>query len=53
MTAYEAVLIRGLDEWPPLPPLRTEREFRWYHLAVLAASAFVLGVIVWGSAVGA
>ena len=31
----------------PLPPLRTEREFRWYHVGIIAASFFALGVIVY------
>lgn len=47
MTAYEAVLIRGIDTWPPLEPLRDAREMRWYHLTVIAASAFVIGVAAW------
>lgn len=47
MTAYEAVLILGLEYWPPLEPLHKRRDMAWYHLAVLAAAAFVLGLCCW------
>ncbi len=36
----------------PLPPLRSEQTFRWYHLGALAACAFMWGVVVWNVVTG-
>jgi len=50
MTAYETVVINGQD-YPPEPPLHTLREFRWYHLTLLAAFTFALGIVAYNAAV--
>lgn len=46
--AHDWVLLGAPLE--PLPPLRTESTFRWQHLAVIAALAFVLGVVIYNVA---
>ena len=44
---YTAVLLgEGFQD----PPLRLFPGMRWYHVAVLAALAFVLGVVIYNSA---
>ena len=48
---HEHVLIGGdPPELKPPPALYNDAQMRWSHLAVLAACAFVLGVIVWNVA---
>jgi len=46
-TAYVAVLLgAGFND----PPLRLTRDMRWWHLLVISASVFAVGVAVYHTA---
>jgi hypothetical protein len=34
----------------PLPPAGPDPQFRWQHLGVIGALAFVMGVVIWNLA---
>lgn len=45
---YEHVILGGdPPELKPPPPLFNDAGMKWAHLAVIAACAFVMGLVVW------
>lgn len=49
MTPYDAVLIHSHSVWPLPVPLRLLPGMAWYHLAVISAFVFVIGVVAYWS----